>query len=1002
MAATDVVSGNSEEEVAAAVDLTSREEGYSAVLYDNTNGLPTSEANAIAETSEGFLWIGSYSGLIRYDGNTFERIDSTTGVASVVSLYVDSRDRLWVGTNDNGAAVMEKGQFRMFGKADGLGSSSVRAIAEDLDGNVYIATTHGITVVDQNLSVKPLDDPQINEEYISDLRLGPNGVLYGVTVGGALFTIENGKVSGFYSKAQTGIPDIISVLPDPQNPGYVYLGTAVSQLLYGELGSDLSNAQAIDASPLAYIRRIEQLGDQVWICADNGVGAVRDGRVERLEGVPLNNAIDHVMQDYAGNLWFTSSRQGVMKIVPNQFTDVFERYNLPSAVVNSTCQYGDSLFVGTDTGLIVLGEQDVVASLPLQSAQTASGESLNTNDLIDMLAGSRIRSIVRDSKGRLWLCTYGTYGLIRYDGAQALCFKEQDGLPSDRVRTVYERQDGSIMVACTGGLGLISGNSVVGVYDEDSGLANTEILTAVEAPNGDMILGSDGDGIYIISNSKVTHLGTESGLWSGVVMRIKHDRAHNVFWIVTSNSLAYMTEDYRISTVQKFPYSNNFDLYENSKDEMWVLSSNGVYVVAVDEMLANGAVDPVYYGMDNGLPCIATANSYSALTENGDLYIAGTTGVAKVNIEVPFESVDNVKMAVPYVMADGVAVYADDNGTLTIPANTSKLTVQGFVYTYSLMNPQVSYYLDGFDQGENTVSRAEFAPVDYTNLRGGDYHFVMKLHDSMGHGNKEMSVLITKKLAIYEEPWFIVMCVIVGLALIGGIAHLYTRQKTRALQKKAEEDKLFIREIIEAFAKTIDMKDKYTNGHSKRVADYTAMLARELGYEEEEVERYYNIALLHDIGKIGVPSEVLNKPGKLNDDEFQTIKSHTTLGYEALRDISIVPDLSDGAWSHHERPDGKGYPRGLKGGEIPRVAQIIAVADAFDAMYSNRPYRKRMNFEKVVSIIQDVRGTQLTSDVVDAFMRLVEQGKFRDPNDDGGGTTEDIDNIHKRFNEEKE
>ena len=1002
MAATDVVSGDSQEEVAAAVDPTSHEEGYSAVLYDNTNGLPTSEANAIAETSEGFLWIGSYSGLIRYDGNTFERIDSTTGVASVVSLYVDSHDRLWVGTNDNGVAVMEKGQFRMFGKADGLGSSSVRAIVEGSDGNIYIATTHGITVIDQNLAVTSLDDPQINEEYVSDLRLGPNGVLYGVTVEGAIFTIENGKVSGFYTKAQTGIPDIISVLPDSQNPGYVYLGTAVSKLLYTNLGSDLSDALAIDASPLAYIRRIEQLGDQVWICADNGMGVVRDGRVERLEGVPLNNSIDHVMQDYAGNLWFTSSRQGVMKIVPNQFSDVFERYNLPPAVVNSTCQYGDSLFVGTDTGLVVLGEKGVVTSMPLQSAQTASGESLSTNDLIAMLAGSRIRSIVRDSEGRLWLCTYGTYGLIRYDGAHAVCFKEQDGLPSDRVRTVYERQDGSIMAACTGGLGLISGDAVVAAYDEDSGLANTEILTAVEAPNGDMILGSDGDGIYVISDSKVTHLGTESGLWSGVVMRIKHDKSHGVFWIVTSNSLAYMTEDYRISTVQKFPYSNNFDLYENSKDEMWVLSSNGVYVVAVDEMLANGNIDPVYYGMDNGLPCIATANSYSELTESGDLYIAGTTGVAKVNIEVPFESVDNVKMAVPYVLADGVAVYADDNGTLTIPANTSKLTVQGFVYTYSLMNPQVSYYLDGFDQGENTVSRAEFAPVDYTNLRGGDYHFVMKLHDSMGHGNKEMSVLITKKLAIFEEPWFIVMCVIVGLALIGGIVHLYTRQKTRALQKKAEEDKLFIREMIEAFAKTIDMKDKYTNGHSKRVAEYTAMLARELGYSEEEVESYYNIALLHDIGKIGVPSEVLNKPGKLSDEEFQKIKSHTTLGYEALRDISIVPDLSDGAWSHHERPDGKGYPRGLKGGEIPRVAQIIAVADAFDAMYSNRPYRNRMNFEKVVSIIQDVRGTQLTSDVVDAFMRLVEQGKFRDPNDDGGGTTEDIDNIHKRFNEEKE
>ena len=205
-----------------------------------------------------------------------------------------------------------------------------------------------------------------------------------------------------------------------------------------------------------------------------------------------------------------------------------------------------------------------------------------------------------------------------------------------------------------------------------------------------------------------------------------------------------------------------------------------------------------------------------------------------------------------------------------------------------------------------------------------------------------------------------------------------------------------IGEITEAFAKVIDMKDKYTNGHSSRVAKYTVMLAKELGCDDETVEKYYRIALLHDIGKVGVPAEVLNKPGKLTDEEFETIKSHTSMGYEALKDISIMPELAVGAQAHHERPDGRGYPNHLKGDEIPRVAQIIAVADCFDAMYSNRPYRNRMNFEKVVSIIKDVSGTQLTPDVVDAFLRLVEKGEFRDPEDHGGGSMENIENIRKQ------
>ena len=126
------------------------------------------------------------------------------------------------------------------------------------------------------------------------------------------------------------------------------------------------------------------------------------------------------------------------------------------------------------------------------------------------------------------------------------------------------------------------------------------------------------------------------------------------------------------------------------------------------------------------------------------------------------------------------------------------------------------------------------------------------------------------------------------------------------------------------------------------------------------------------------------------------MQSHATLGYEALKDISIMPELAIGAGIHHERPDGKGSARGLTEDQSPRVAQIIGVADTFDAMYSTRPYRERMNFDKVVSIIMAGAGTQLTSDVVDAFLRLVEKGEFRAPDDHGGGAMEDIDNLRDK------
>lgn len=237
---------------------------------------------------------------------------------------------------------------------------------------------------------------------------------------------------------------------------------------------------------------------------------------------------------------------------------------------------------------------------------------------------------------------------------------------------------------------------------------------------------------------------------------------------------------------------------------------------------------------------------------------------------------------------------------------------------------------------------------------------------------------------------FLAGCILIGMRLYIG-----TRRADQmdALIAQQARDKALTREIIEAFAKVVDLKDSYTQGHSFRVARYTEMLAREMGCDEESVEKYRNIALMHDIGKVGVPDSVLNKPGKLTDEEFSLIKSHTSRGYDVLQTISLMPEIAIGARSHHERPDGRGYPQGLEGDEIPLVAQIIAVADCFDAMYSNRPYRSRMNFDRVVSIIREVSGAQLSEPVVEAFLRLVDKGEFRAPDDDGTGSTESIENI---------
>ena len=744
------------EEVVSIVDPISREEGYSAILYNNTNGLPTSEANAIAETSDGFIWIGSYSGLVRYDGVNFERMASTTGITSVKCLYVDSRDRLWIGTNESGVAVMENGKFRMWSSSDGLGSSSVRDITEDSRGVIYVATTGGISMIDKDMRLLDLREPEIYGAFISHMLTDRDGLVYGITNPGDVFMVKEGKLISFINHSEFAADGVNCIYLDPSNPGHAYLETMDGIVRYGLLGDHFQEIKTLDVAPLSQVQCFEYIDGKIWICSRNGIGVLIGDEFYYLDQLPLRNSAGSVMTDYEGNLWFTSTRQGVMKITPNISTDIFSRYALPERVVNSTCMYDDKLFIASDDGLIVLNGDGEAVDIPLTKAQTASGVDLQATDLVQMLSGIRIRSAVSDSKGYLWLSTWRQYGLVRYKDGEVTAFTAADGMFSDQIRTVCERQDGSYIAAVTGGVNVIEGDQVVSGYAKHAGITNTEVLTVTEAENGDILCGTDGGGIFILSGTRTLHIGTESGLISGAVMRIKKDQSRNIYWIVTGNSLAYLTENYQLVTVDTFPYSNNFDLYENTRGEVWILSSNGIYITLSDDLVANRNIEPLHYGISDGLPCIATANSYSALTEKGDLYIAGTTGVAKVNIEAPYESIGVLKAAIPYVDADGTRLYPDDSGSFTIKSGVRKLTVYSFVYNYSLINPQVSYRLEGFDSEYTTVSRNSLAPVDYTNLRGGNYQFVLRLQEPVTRRYKTISVSIVKEKAFYEHIWFFV------------------------------------------------------------------------------------------------------------------------------------------------------------------------------------------------------------------------------------------------------
>ncbi len=207
------------------------------------------------------------------------------------------------------------------------------------------------------------------------------------------------------------------------------------------------------------------------------------------------------------------------------------------------------------------------------------------------------------------------------------------------------------------------------------------------------------------------------------------------------------------------------------------------------------------------------------------------------------------------------------------------------------------------------------------------------------------------------------------------LALMFIAYELECSREIVANERRMLDDVIGALAEAVDAKDTYTRGHSGRVAEYAKMLAKRLGLGREEAERIYRMALLHDVGKIGIPDAVLSKPGRLSKEEFGVISSHASLGGDILSKVETMPEFTVGARWHHERYDGHGYPDGISGDDIPLEARIICVADCYDAMTSDRVYRTHLSQDVVRKEIQENAGTQFDPDVARAMLEIMDEDK---------------------------
>lgn len=370
-------------------------------------------------------------------------------------------------------------------------------------------------------------------------------------------------------------------------------------------------------------------------------------------------------------------------------------------------------------------------------------------------------------------------------------------------------------------------------------------------------------------------------------------------------------------------------------------------------------------------------------------YVVAKEAGGKATIVPPYldAQTNTIMFSVSQLLSDGESVVSLDIALNEVQTITEGMTMNNMGYGFIV--DSTGLVIAHFDEAEKgkvypTNDEQQYMMTmifddsqEYFEMSIGGEHCTVFSDRIMDDWYAVMIVSNTKLFYGLRKQMLVGISIAAAVFIIIMVFCMMSARKLNRYQRKEHESKEKLSRmntnIIRSLAHTIDAKDCYTSGHSQRVADYSLAIAKRMGKSKEEQEIIYYAGLLHDVGKIRVSEEVLNKPGKLTEEEFNQIRIHPVSGYHILRDIHEDVRIAYGAKYHHERYDGRGYPNGLKGEDIPEIARIIGVADAYDAMASNRSYRDALPQEAVRSEIEKGRGQQFDARVADIMLQMIDE-----------------------------
>lgn len=941
---------------------------YVTRVWKGDDGLSGNSVTDIIQTSDGYIYLGTYDGLIRFDGVDFLPInknsESKVDFVSARTLCQDSKGNFWIGANDEGiTCLLPDGSVRKYSVENGLPNNSIRAIVEDKQGTIWVGTSSGIAWIKNYKIFVPEEDslPNENRVLVKNLYVDTFGKVWVITAdGNGTLVYSNENFSKYTGIKKVNAMQITSVMQDSKGvfwfgvaPHYVVRYDGYEETVY-DIGFSAQKGTIVNCIT-------EDEAGNLWCGLDTGITVIHDGRFAYLDtsnGL-TDEKIAKILLDREQNIWIATDRGGIQKFSHTKFkTSNF------SVSVNAIARdyLRNVTWLAADIGLLCLKDGNLI-----------------TNTITDYCKNVRIRDVVFNKDGSLLISTYEKLGQIKVSAAGTITSwtKEKDGLTGNKVRVALEASDGNLYIGTTNGLNVVDRkNRELRHITKDAGISNDYIMCIYEGKDGTVWCGTDGGGIFLIKNGKIVKsYSTEDGLAGNVIFKIS-SIVDNEIWICTGTGVTRLKDNKftNFNASCGFGSDSVFQVLLDNTGNVWCTSNKGIFTVKLEELEAyadgkKSRVSSRFYGKSDGIISGGvTSTSRSIIDNNGCIWFTLIDGITKFDSQRTMKNKQEPIVHIQSVMVDTASFNPDGKNIVLSPSNrrlSIKYTGLSFVSSEQV---QFKYKLEGFDKDFSDWTFVR--NVSYTNLKPGNYKFMVLAKNTDDIESKDIaSVNIIKKAAIWQRLWFWLVCGIV----LGALLWLAIKSRIKHLKEDNNRLQKIYVEITTALTGTIDAKDKYTNGHSSRVAKYSKMIAERVGYSEEDQENIYMQAILHDIGKIGVPDSIINKPGKLTDEEFDVIKTHPVIGGDILKSITSFKGIEVGARSHHERYDGKGYPDGLKGEEIPEAARIIGVADAYDAMTSNRSYRNYLQQAVVREQIEKGKGTQFDPLFAEKMLEIIDE-----------------------------